>query len=101
MSVYVDHMQITPSGRQQVFSYPEFCHLFADTESELHVFAYKLRLNSHWFQYHELVPHYDITLNKRVVALRLGAVEVDKRFLVGVMRDRRAAKNLVKKEEKS
>lgn len=54
------------------------CHLMADTEEELHAFAQRLRLKREWFQ-PKSHPHYDLTIEKRVQAVALGAVEVSAR----------------------
>lgn len=48
------------------------CHLIADTEAELHPFAQRLSLKHAWFQ-GKSVPHYDLTSNKRALALKYGA----------------------------
>jgi len=56
-----------------------WCHMFADEVDELHEFAKRLGLRRSWFQNDERLPHYDVTENKRREAVRLGAVEVDRR----------------------
>lgn len=50
----------------------ESCHMAADTLSELHTFAIRLGLKRSWFQ-SKTHPHYDLTPNKRALALRRGA----------------------------
>jgi len=53
------------------------CHLTTDGElSELHEFAQRIGLKRQWFQDHPRHPHYDLTENKRLVALVSGAVFV-------------------------
>lgn len=54
------------------------CHLTADTRQELDEFAQKIGLKRAWIQFDrgDLVPHYDLTPNKRAQALRAGAVDV-------------------------
>jgi hypothetical protein len=54
-----------------------WCHLFADTEAELHAFADKLGLELEWFQ----GDHYDLTPWRRVKAVELGALQVPTREL--------------------
>lgn len=78
MAVYVDWVQRMPTTIR-CFK-PGFCHLMADTEQELHDFAKRLGLRREWFQPRERHPHYDLTLRRREVAIRLGAIEVDRDF---------------------
>ena len=57
------------------------CHLFADTFQELHEFAEKIGLKRGWFQHEKKhLPHYDLTKNKRKLALRYGAIEADRKL---------------------
>lgn len=52
-------------------------HLEADTESELDAFAEGIGLRSDWKQppnARHPWPHYDVTANKRCLAIRRGAV---------------------------
>ena len=51
-----------------------WCHLTADSIAELHAFASRLGLKKEWFQNHKLIPHYDITEKKRLIAIRQGAI---------------------------
>lgn len=53
--------------------------MFGDDREELHQFAKKLGLKRAWFQDHRSNPvfwHYDLTKNKRQLAVRHGAKEV-------------------------
>lgn len=45
----------------------------------LHEFAKKLGLRREWFQARGTFPHYDLTPNKRVQAIALGAVDIQTR----------------------
>jgi hypothetical protein len=63
--------------------------MMADTLGELHAMADKLGLKRIWFQPRSS-PHYDITLETRAEAVRLGAIEVDRRGIVEVIRRLRA-----------
>jgi len=59
--------------------YDQFCHLRSDSDNllELHGFAIRLGLEVAWFQRGRGVhPHYDLTSEKRRLAVKLGAVEV-------------------------
>lgn len=53
----------------------ESCHLVADTLAELHAFAKRLGLKRAWFQSLSY-PHYDLTPNKRALAVKLDAKEL-------------------------
>lgn len=69
MGVYVD----------PIFSHwrnKRWCHLFADSDFELHQFARELGLKRQWFQEPPKASwrHYDITEPKRKLALKLGAI---------------------------
>jgi hypothetical protein len=56
----------------------ESCHLIvAGRLDDLHSFAERLGLRRDWFQGNASWPHYDLTPNKRKLALRLGAVEIE------------------------
>lgn len=74
MAVYVDTVRIKWRGCV-------WCHLVADTLPELHSFAAELGLKRSWFQDKRSCPHYDITLSKKAQALRLGAIELEKRLM--------------------
>lgn len=66
------------------------CHLLADTNEELHEFAARLGLERAWFHASASGPHYDLTKGKRALAVRLGAVEIDDRTMVAMLRRWRA-----------
>ncbi|UTH75681.1 DUF4031 domain-containing protein [Chromobacterium sp. IIBBL 290-4] len=68
MTVYVDNVRIKWRGRQ-------WCHLVADSLDELHRFAVSIGLKKAWFQCNASYPHYDITIERREIALQLGALE--------------------------
>jgi hypothetical protein len=78
MAVYVDH----------AFKHGDWGpwsgggHLQADTVEELHAFAASLGLRRHWFQHRPGRPdrdHYDLTAERRRLALAAGAVGEDRR----------------------
>jgi len=86
MSVYVDDLFVcirTPHWR-----HPSACHMLADTLPELHIMARRLSLKRSWFQ-NRTLPHYDLTLNKRQHAIRLGAIEITREQLVEMIRKER------------
>jgi len=63
------------------------CHMLADTPAELHAMADLIGVARKWFQSKASFPHYDICKAKRSLAVSFGAVEVDRRRLVEIMRD--------------
>lgn len=85
MSVYVDDLQHSPPSSK--WPYSHYCHLTADTEIELHEFAInKLNLKRSWFQYDSRIPHYDLTSGKRAMAVRQGAVELNRTEMAVLIR---------------
>lgn len=67
-------------------------HMVADTLDELHAMAQRLGLKRSWFQVSRSgMPHYDICQTKREQAIRLGAVEIDRRKMVELIRRNREA----------
>lgn len=86
--IYVDRLFSHP-GAPRLFR--QSCHLIADTEAELHDFAVdRLKMKREWFQ-PKPFPHYDLTPNRRIAAVKYGAVEVTNRELVRHMRRIREA----------
>lgn len=77
--IYVDNMR-APFGRMIM------CHMVADTPEELHAMADKIGVARRWFQ----GDHYDICLSKRAAALRLGAVDCERRTLIETVKRFRA-----------
>ena len=79
MAVYVDDMR-APFGRMIM------CHMGADTLVELHRMAGMLGIQRKWFQCPPKAswPHYDISLGKRGLAVKYGAVEITQRQMVSV-----------------
>ncbi|MFI6986077.1 DUF4031 domain-containing protein [Embleya sp. NPDC050154] len=93
MTVYVDETRDwTRLARMKGLRHTHWAHLTADTEPELHEFAARLGLKRAWFQNATNYRwHYDVVPSKRAQAIRLGAVEIDRRQLAQLMADRRAA----------
>lgn len=82
MAVYVDHMQAA-YGRMRM------CHMIADSVAELLEMADRIGVDRKWF--HALShPHFDICLAKRKIAVRHGAIEVDRYGVVAAKRRYRA-----------
>ena len=79
MSVYVDSLSVVLRTDRR-WPWPTSCHLFGDSAEELHNFAKEIGLRKGWFQDHDKLPHYDLTENRRKVAVAHGAIEVSHRF---------------------
>lgn len=82
MTTYIDDLKMP--YRRMLMS-----HMMADTVEELHKMADKIGINRKWFQtkkgkYPD--PHYDICQTKKALAIEHGAVEVDFREFVKIMR---------------
>lgn len=83
MTVYVDRER-NPFGRMIM------CHMVADTDAELHGMARRIGVSR---RHHQKAgtphSHYDICLSMRAKALAFGAVEIDRRRLVGIIESKR------------
>lgn len=88
MAVYVDRAMI-PYRRMIM------CHMIADTETELHAMADLIGVKRKWFQSQASFPHYDICKRKRELAIANGAVELNRKELVEVMRRLRGARTCI------
>lgn len=73
MAVYVDGL-IDQTGFSNKWPYKYSCHLWADSLGELLDFAEELGLKQSWLHQSIVVPHFDITKNKRREAINLGAI---------------------------
>lgn len=78
MAVYVD--PIANNLWQMYGKMVRSCHLFADTERELHFFACRLGLKRIWAQGLDRhgFSHYDLVQGKRTRAIELGAIPLTK-----------------------
>lgn len=76
--VYVDK-------QRNAFRGMVLCHMLADSEDELHNMARQVRMKREWFQ-NSRVPHYDICMERRAMALAKGAIEIDRGRTVQLMR---------------
>ena len=85
MAVYVDNMRVR-CGRMVM------CHMMADTEAELHQMAACIGVSRRWHQKAGTShSHYDISLSKRALAIKRGALEVDYRELGRLVATKRAS----------
>lgn len=79
MAVYVDDAVWPWRGKR-------WAHMTADTHEELHAFAKQLGLRRSWFQDKDHHQHYDVTAQKRLQALEMGAVYVPMREYAALYR---------------
>ncbi|WP_321820834.1 MULTISPECIES: DUF4031 domain-containing protein [unclassified Burkholderia] len=91
MSIYVDELESwgwVLRGRKV-----QSCHMFTNSLDleELHIFAERVGMKRTWFQEHRIAPHYDLTPSRRELAIRLGAISVDRRTASRIWRERRDA----------
>ena len=82
MAVYVD-------GAQNQFGRMKMCHMVADTIEELHAMADEIGMKRAWYQDNPDHPHYDLSKTRRALAVQHGAIEIDNRQLVELIRKQR------------
>ena len=85
LPIYVDELK--PS-RGNHGGWPQWCHFFTlpGCEADLHAAAEKLELKPAWYQTTGLMPHYDLSAVRRVFALDIGAMAVDREGLAEIVR---------------
>lgn len=85
MTVYVDDMRAS-------FGRMVMCHMLADSTDELLAMADRIGVQRKWLQKsgttHE---HFDIALSKRALAVKAGAIEIDRQQLVAILKGKRSA----------
>lgn len=90
MSVYVDTPVEYAAEVRGYVGQPRtryrWCHMIASTVEELHAMADRLGLRREWFQ----GDHYDIVPAKRTLAIKCGAIPVQRREFVAALRQFRA-----------
>lgn len=81
--IYIDKLFRSPAFRHELW-----CHMTADTLTELHAFAQHIGLKRSWFQPRPpaSTPHYDLTPGKRAQAIKNGAREVATLELIKIWR---------------
>jgi len=78
MVVWIDDMYRVPMGR---FGRMKMSHMISTSERELHAIAQSIGIKRRWYQ----GDHYDISISKRKLAIKAGAIEVTMRQLAGIM----------------
>ena len=87
MTCYVDQLRSYPDHHS---GQPHWCHLVTDGElEELHAFAASLGIARTRFQGHGRYPHYDLPPAYRERAIAFGAVPINSREMVRILRARR------------
>ncbi len=74
MTVYVDTMQAPFKGMLM-------CHMIADSEEELHAMAAAIGMQRKWYQ----GDHYDISMERKQLAIEKGAREIGRRELAALV----------------
>ena len=70
--VYVDNIREYPHVKVRGCKHKRWCHLWGDSKEELLAFGKKIGLRIEWFQ----GDHFDLTPNKRKIAIENGATEI-------------------------
>lgn len=88
MAVYVDDANIPASVQNGSRTHTSrWCHMTADTTEELLAMGARIGMRRAWLQrVGKPGEHFDLTVNKRVLAVRAGAVEITWREGVEQMR---------------
>jgi hypothetical protein len=86
MGCYVDAVRDYPDAGLR---FTRFCHLLADSHTELHEMAERLGMPRRMFQDHPWRWHYDLPEHLRGQAIGLGAVEVTMHEVGALLRRRR------------
>lgn len=83
MAVFVDNVFIHVRGNV-------WCHMACDSSdlTELHQMAKAIGLRRDWL-HNGSIPHYDVTASKRLMAIKLGAIPIDKTDMVRLMQSYR------------
>lgn len=78
MTIYVDPLIEHRNTKDEISRFGvEWCHMATDGEvEELLEMADKIGLKREWLQNRSFIPHFDLTPNKRKLAIKHGAEEV-------------------------
>lgn len=89
-AVYVDALQVWPHAWGPFLQ--GSCHMFARLADlpALHALAKSIGVSRSWYQDKRDGGHYDLTPSKRALAIKAGALELDRAETVRVLRDNRS-----------
>lgn len=79
---------LTDTEVTEKWKYGQCCHMFSDDGNldGLHAFAeHILGMDRKWFQ-NTQYPHYDLSKSRRRLAVKNGATEVDRRYIIQKLR---------------
>lgn len=79
--IYIDKPEWSKHGGK---SRKKYSHMIADSLTELHDFAAKIKVKRHFFHASSRIKHYDIAEEMFQVVLDNGAMEVDTREIVKI-----------------
>lgn len=79
MTIYLD--KIKYKWRERYWT-----HMVADSIDELHIFANSIGVKYEFFDENPIHPHYDVNMMQVQVALMNGAVFIDKRELIKIVK---------------
>lgn len=99
MSVYVDvpMWKFKHGGRRMIM-----CHMTADSHDELIAMADKIGVQRKWIQYRGTwKEHFDVCKTKRALAVKYGAIELDKHQAAEHIARRHAAARMAVSAEKA
>jgi hypothetical protein len=82
---FLEDIMVYVDDARHAFGRMVMGHMLADSLEELHAMAHAIGMRRAWFQPYSF-PHYDVSLQRRALALSLGAVQVDRRGIVAVKR---------------
>jgi hypothetical protein len=88
MPVYVDALVNYGTGKGY-WKDRKSCHLIADSVDELIDFAVGIGLQKSWFQQRSS-PHFDLDEEKRILAVKKGAIELERFEFVKKLQEIRA-----------
>lgn len=76
-------------AREGTWKYGKCCHMYIDNGKleQLHGFAQSIGLARDWFQ-PTPYPHYDLSEHLRKIAVKNGALEVDRRHIINLMKEK-------------
>ncbi len=95
MACYVDPLMTRKSSdlaarRVGARNGHRWCHLLGDSEAEVHALAARIGMRREWYDPRGGVGgHYDLTPPRRARAVELGAIEIDMRGVVALLRKQR------------